>query len=187
MSNELAVQALEAAEFGPKQQIAVLNQQMQAATQAAAAQRFEMGLTRASETAASTFEGLQDSARKSTETASSHAIKVQDIPQFELKPSFGSDNKLGEKFKDYMEGFNQRATQLPNEVNEYISGGGKSVDSVPSLEATEHGPQSNGGPLTPQGALELMRKSFEFRVETEVVTAVSRNTTKVINDLMKGQ
>ena len=184
MSAELLIQAIEALEGGANKQILLVNQAMMASNQAMLAQQFELGMTRASEAGAATFKTLEESTANHMHKG---ALQVSEIPEIDVRPAPSSDGKLGEKFGSYMDDFNKRAAEFPAEVANMIgntgsgSGEGSVTDTLGSLAP------GAGSVINPGASLSMMQKSFQFRIETEVVSTVSRNTTKVVNDLMKGQ
>ena len=106
--------------------------------------------------------------------------------EFTLHP-MGDNQTLQRRVTDYLEGFSGRASSYASEIKSMFpaapSGGGVVAGTVNASGA----PISPDGAMSAETAMKLMKRTFEFAVEVEFVSSASQKSTKVVNELMKGQ
>ena len=107
--------------------------------------------------------------------------------EFTLHP-MGDNQTLQRRVTDYLEGFSGRASSYASEIKSMFpaapsSGGGAVAGAVNASGA----PISPDGAMSAETAMKLMKRTFEFAVEVEFVSSASQKSTKVVNELMKGQ
>lgn len=183
-----AIQAITQSQDGVKQQIEIANQAIIAMQQAKLEQTFELGLQRAGEVSAQNFQASNESGRVVAEAARENTGHVANATEIEMRPSSSSEN-MGESFENYIEDFQSRTREYPKEINALV-GDRKDTSESPAAGAENtdiSGDVERNKKLLPEDALMLMEKGLWFRTETELVSTVSRNATRTINDLMKGQ
>ncbi len=113
----------------------------------------------------------------------SHVPGANDsIYEFQLHP-VGDNQTPQRRLAEYLQDFSTRASNYAGDVN----GATQSVssDNVGSTAGVTNAVSEKS--LSGHEALEMMKKTFEFAVEVELVSSVSNKSTKVVNDLMKGQ
>lgn len=186
MSSEMSLGALEAVQQATKQDAAIQTQAMAAASQAMMAQRFELGLIRASELNAATFQATEESRRK-TIVAQRENLSTSDIPEVEVQPGGKPDN-LAKEVVSYLDGFSLRAKSYTSDLDNAVSKIDGNLPVAPSETASGQAVPTEGKTtLDPASALRFMQRTFEFALETHLISNASTASTKVLNDLMKGQ
>lgn len=186
MSVDGGIGAVEAIGQAAKQNPAAeIQQPVQVAGDAKLAQSFELGLVKASEATAVNFQAVEEARRKTVE-ASAHS-HVAEATQIEIRPA-DDQGGLGKGLSNYMEGLQGRTAAYPNELERFIS----SVGDIPNFGAAPFGEKlgglsDSGTPLKAADALHIMERSFQFAVEASLVSNASQHSTKVLDDLLKGQ
>lgn len=175
--------AIQALQESSKTGVADIKQATALADQATMAQRFEVGLTRASELSATSLQGVEEAKRK-TIVSQRAELKTLDIPEVEVKPSPGSSG-FGQEVINYLDGFRQRSDAYVSELNGVV----ERLQEKPVEKASGglDSAKTEDKGLTTAEALRLMQHSYQFAMEAHLVSNAASQSTRVFNELMKGQ
>jgi hypothetical protein len=187
MSVEAGLGAVEAVGQATKQNPAEIQQAVLVAGQSQLAQDFELGLVKASETSAASFQASEEARRKGIEVAQREALNVSEATQIEVRPS-DHQGDLGKDISSYMQGFQGRTSGYSSDLEDFISklsGGAKASGIETAGSAPDAASKDNA--FNAASALHVVERSFEFAIEAELVSNASKHSTQVFNDLMKGQ
>lgn len=155
---------------------------------AALAQQFEAGLQRASETSAMAAKQAEEAYRKASEIGDRDRKLINKVQEVQVQPA-PLPNAMDEKVVDYLESFHDRTKNFSGIMNEVVKNVGGSGDK-PSVEISKistSGAMPGTGPNDLQVAIEMLEKSFAFAIETTLVSKASTESTRVFNNLLKGQ
>ncbi|MBJ7533121.1 hypothetical protein JDN40_03205 [Rhodomicrobium vannielii ATCC 17100] len=181
MSFEAGIGAVEAVGQAVRQSAVEVQQAAVSVSDVHLAQAFETGIAKASETASLSFQATEEARRKAVETAGSARVDLAQSTTVEMRPADGRDS-LGGGLSSYMETFQSRTSGYSSQVDEFVS------KIVGTGEAgTSEGAKDGGEAFSTAEALRLLKGSFQFAIETQLVANASKHSTQVFNDLMKGQ
>jgi hypothetical protein len=178
MSVEAGLAATAAIE---SQSTVAVNQAVQAAQQWSMVQNFELSINEAAQ-------GLQTGAATCQQAdliCKKIAIQHNDpsaqfIPEMQIWPK-GQSNDLGKQIFNYVEQFSQRAKNMDAEMNAAVT----KPDRASSPSATA--PSEPSDSFSAADALKLMQRSYEFALETYLISNASSLSTRIFNQLMKEQ
>lgn len=147
------------------------------AQQIQGAQSFEASLERMSQVspngAASCQQGELNC--KKTALASNAPAQVQEAAMY--RPDSASN--LGQSLLSYMDKYSEKARNYSAELNSAFSGNAQAPAGAAGA--------GNPAPINPTDALKLMAKTFEFSIETHLITNISSTSSNIFNSLMKEQ
>ena len=147
---------------------------------------FQVALTRVSETDVARNHA-NSGPRPVVETAALEQSPANQSYEFALHP-VGDNQTLQRRLVDYLNGFSSRAASYPIGINEMVQNPAGSDGASPgsSSGGTDAVVSADGG-MTTEGALNMMKRTFHFAIEVEMVAGATTKGTKAANDLMKGQ
>jgi hypothetical protein len=178
-----SIVAIEAINEGAKLDVTALNQAMMA-------QQFEMGLTHASETGAASFQEVEESRRK-TVTAMRDNLQSSGIPEVAVH-SAAPFHDFGKDIVSYMDGFSSRAKEYVSDANSFSQL--QAANPVAPVEKNAPSGSDASKPASaapdvfdPGAALRLMMESYQFSLETHLLTNAASQATGAFNGLMREQ
>lgn len=179
MSGEVGVSVVAAVQDLNAQKLDAVNQAIDAASEQALSQKFDLSLTQMADASAINCEPMGEPCRKVVNVGQQLEISAG-IPQAELRGPTQSST-IGDNMVSYLDGYSQRATNFTNEMNGTI----EKMEGVTPSKPTAHGDITNS--LDPASALRLMQHTFEFTVETYLISNASSLSTRIFNQLMREQ
>lgn len=178
MGIEAIVGALESVQDPAKSNLIAIQQAMEAAHEAKLANNFEISASRVSEISATDLQSPLGANEVRT-------YNTTGATELNLYPKDNGSTIVTNTLA-YLEGFSDRAKQFD------LKGMGDlaSIDKSPNQKtsaATKVKDESVIGDLGTNQAIQYMKDTFRFAIESEFISAVSTRTSKTFNDLMKGQ
>jgi hypothetical protein len=180
MSSEAGLAALAAIDSTDSQNTTTFNQVIQAAQQWNEAQNFELGISEAAESLQTGAVACQQADLSCRGTAIDHnGSYTRIIPEVQVRPIDGSSD-LGQQVITYVDQYSQRAKNYSSEIDNAVT---KIEQAPPS--ATDLTPIAP--PFDPATALKLLQHTYEFALETYLISNASSLSTRIFNQLMKEQ
>jgi len=173
-----AVAAIDAAE---SQTTSAVSQAVQSVQQWNMAQNFELGITEAlqgAQTGAAACQQADLACRKANVQQAS--LSPQFVPEARMLPPDHSID-LGKQIVDYVDQFSQREKSITSEIDSNLS----KIEEVSISSAT--GVPASTPSIDMASALRFMQHTFEFALETSLISTASSESAKIFNQLMKEQ
>ncbi|GEM_PF-2497811 len=178
MGIEAIVGALESVQDPAKSNLIAIQQSIEAAHEAKLANNFEISVSKASELSAMDLQAPLGA----TEV---RAYNTTGATELNLYPE-DKGSTIGTNTLTYLESFSNRAKQFDLKGMGDIA----SIDKAPDQKASATTDVKDDGVIRDLGtnqAIQYMKDTFRFAIESEFISAVSTRTSKTFNDLMKGQ
>jgi hypothetical protein len=181
MSTEAGLAAAAAIDTAESQNTAAFSQAIQVAQQLTTAQNFELSINEAAQslqTGAAACQQADLACRKAAIQYNEPASQF--IPEMQVLPADNS-NDLGKRVISFVDQFSQRAKNFSAELDGAVT----KIDgaSLPSA-ATSSTPAQTFGIAD---SLKLMQRTYEFALETYLISNASSLSTRIFNQLMKEQ
>jgi hypothetical protein len=181
MSLEGSLAAAAAIDANESQSTVAVNQAIQAAQQWTMAQNFELSINEAAQslqTGAAACQQADLSCKKAA--IQNNELSGQFIPEVQVWPSDHSHD-LSKQVIGYVDQYSQRAKNFTTEIDGMLT----KAEDVSATSATTLSTPARA--FDPSEALRLMQRTYEFALETYLISNASSLSTRIFNQLMKEQ